>query len=84
MPPSLPAASGGYANRGELRPRRDLSGEQLPELVKGYQRVPQPLRTVERNGLTPSCLVSLLQTAGFRVDYQATEAFARAIHREFK
>ena len=32
---------------------RKLIGEQLPELVKGYQRVPEPLRTLERNGLTP-------------------------------
>lgn len=32
---------------------RKLIGEQLPELVKGYQRVPEPLRTVERHGLTP-------------------------------
>jgi len=32
---------------------RKLVGEQLPELVKGYQRVPEPLRRVERNGLTP-------------------------------
>ncbi len=32
---------------------RKLIGEQLPELVKGYARVPEPLRTVERNGLTP-------------------------------
>jgi hypothetical protein len=32
---------------------RKLIGEQLPELVKGYQRVPEPLRKVERNGLTP-------------------------------
>jgi SAM-dependent methyltransferase len=28
-------------------------------------------------GLTPSCLASLLETAGFRVDYRATEAFAQ-------
>jgi len=35
---------------GEIR---KLIGEQLPELVKGYQRVPEPLRTVERHGLTP-------------------------------
>jgi SAM-dependent methyltransferase len=28
-------------------------------------------------GLTPSCLISLLETAGFRVDYQATEPFAQ-------
>ncbi len=32
---------------------RKLVGEQLPELVKGYQRVPVPLRAVERNGVTP-------------------------------
>jgi SAM-dependent methyltransferase len=28
-------------------------------------------------GLTPSCLASLLETAGFRVDYRATEPFAQ-------
>jgi len=32
---------------------RKLIGEQLPKLVNGYQRVPEPLRTVERHGLTP-------------------------------
>lgn len=32
---------------------RKLIGEQLPELIKGYQRVPEPLRGVERHGLTP-------------------------------
>lgn len=32
---------------------RKLVGEQLPELVKGYARVPEPLRAVERNGRTP-------------------------------
>ena len=30
-------------------------------------------------GLTPSCLESLLRTAGFRVDYRATEAFAQTM-----
>ena len=30
-------------------------------------------------GLTPSCLESLLQTAGFRVDARATEAFAQTV-----
>lgn len=30
-------------------------------------------------GLTPSCLESLLQTAGFRVDVRATEAFAQTV-----
>ena len=32
---------------------RKLIGEQLPELVKGYGRVPEPLRSVPRNGMTP-------------------------------
>jgi len=32
---------------------RKLIGEQLPELLKGYARVPQPLRGVERNGKSP-------------------------------
>ena len=30
-------------------------------------------------GLTPSCLESLLKTAGFRVDFRATEAFAQTM-----
>lgn len=30
-------------------------------------------------GLTPSCLESLLKTAGFRVDFRATEAFAQTL-----
>ena len=30
-------------------------------------------------GLTPSCLESLLKTAGFRVDRRATEAFAQTV-----
>jgi hypothetical protein len=30
-------------------------------------------------GLTPSCLASLLKTAGFRVDFRATEAFAETV-----
>ncbi|WP_066480605.1 MULTISPECIES: hypothetical protein [unclassified Sphingomonas] len=33
---------------------RKLVGEQLPELIKGYAQVPQPLRTVERHGRTPN------------------------------
>jgi len=32
---------------------RKLVGEQLPELIRGYNRVPEPLRRVERNGRTP-------------------------------
>jgi hypothetical protein len=30
-------------------------------------------------GLTPSCLESLLKTAGFRVEFRATEAFAQTV-----
>lgn len=33
---------------------RKLVGEQLPELLKGYARVPTALRSVERNGKTPN------------------------------
>ncbi|MEG3123735.1 hypothetical protein [Sphingomonas sp. GB1N7] len=33
---------------------RKLVGEQLPELLKGYARVPTALRGVERNGQTPN------------------------------
>ena len=32
---------------------RKLVGEQLPDFIKGYQRVPPPLRSVVRNGKTP-------------------------------
>lgn len=32
---------------------RKLVGEQLPELLKSYARVPPPLRTTPRNGKTP-------------------------------
>jgi len=32
---------------------RKLVGEQLPELIRGCNRVPEPLRRVERNGRTP-------------------------------
>jgi hypothetical protein len=45
------------ATLGEQTPAaaevRKLVGEQLPELLKGYSRVPEPLRGVERNGKTP-------------------------------
>jgi SAM-dependent methyltransferase len=30
-------------------------------------------------GLTPTCLVSLLETVGFRVEFRATEAFAQTV-----
>jgi len=30
-------------------------------------------------GLTPSCLVSLLETAGFRIEYRETEPFAQTV-----
>lgn len=32
---------------------RKLIGEQLPELLKGYAKVPPPLRSVARNGKSP-------------------------------
>ncbi|UUL81753.1 hypothetical protein [Sphingomonas qomolangmaensis] len=32
---------------------RKLVAEQLPELLNGYGRVPEPLRRTERNGITP-------------------------------
>lgn len=35
------------------RELRKLMSEQLPELVNGFARVPEPLRRVERNGRTP-------------------------------
>ena len=33
---------------------RKLIGEQIPELVKGYQRVPEPLRATPHNGVSPN------------------------------
>ena len=50
LAPQLAALDENQPAAGEVR---KLIGEQLPELVKGYQRVPEPLRRVERNGLTP-------------------------------
>lgn len=45
------------ATLGENEPAaaevRKLVGEQLPEFIRGYQRVPEPLRRTERNGRTP-------------------------------
>lgn len=32
---------------------RKLIGEQLPELIKGYAKVPAPLRSIARNGKSP-------------------------------
>jgi hypothetical protein len=32
---------------------RKLIGEQLPELIKGYAKVPPPLRSIQRNGKSP-------------------------------
>lgn len=50
LAPQLTAIDDGAPLANEIR---KLIGEQLPELVKGWQRVPQPLRTVPRNGRTP-------------------------------
>ncbi|WP_426262972.1 hypothetical protein [Sphingomonas sp. PWP1-2] len=37
---------------------RKLIGEQLPELLKGYAKVPAPLRGVARNGKSPDAQLS--------------------------
>ena len=50
LAPQLALLDEGSPAAGEVR---KLVGEQLPELIKGYGRVPEPLRRVERNGLTP-------------------------------
>ncbi|MET0307665.1 MAG: hypothetical protein ABW023_03065 [Sphingomonas sp.] len=50
LAPQLATLDDASPAAGEVR---KLLGEQLPELVKGYGRVPEPLRRVERNGLTP-------------------------------
>lgn len=48
---------------------RKLVGEQLPEFIKGYERVPQALRGVERNGKTPDQqLVEGLSVIGREID----------------
>ncbi len=45
------------ANLDEREPAaaeiRKLVGEELPELINGYKRVPEPLRRVDRHGVTP-------------------------------
>lgn len=48
--PQLTAIDDGAPLAVELR---KLIGEQLPELVKGYTAVPEPLRRTPRNGRTP-------------------------------
>ncbi|KQN25397.1 hypothetical protein ASE86_03925 [Sphingomonas sp. Leaf33] len=48
--PQLTALDDGAPLAVELR---KLIGEQLPELVKGYAAVPEPLRRTPRNGRTP-------------------------------
>lgn len=50
LSPQLAALDEQSPAAGEVR---KLVGEQLPELLNGYARVPEPLRRVERNGLTP-------------------------------
>jgi hypothetical protein len=50
LSPQLVALDEASPAAGEVR---KLVGEQLPELLNGYARVPEPLRRVERNGLTP-------------------------------
>ncbi|THD37298.1 MAG: hypothetical protein E7773_04515 [Sphingomonas sp.] len=51
---------------------RKLVGEQLPEFIKGYERVPQALRNVPRNGKTPDQqLVDGLKVIGGQIDEMA-------------
>jgi len=51
---------------------RKLVGEQLPEFIKGYERVPAALRGVERNGKTPDQqLVDGLKVIGGQIDEMA-------------
>lgn len=50
LAPQLTALDDGAPIAFEVR---KLVGEQLPELVRGYAKVPPPLRTLPRNGRTP-------------------------------
>jgi len=50
LAPQLAALNEGEPAAAEVR---KLIGEQLPELLKGYAKVPEPLRRVPRNGATP-------------------------------
>jgi hypothetical protein len=51
---------------------RKLVAEQLPEFIKGYERVPAALRGVERNGKTPDQqLVDGLKVIGGQIDEMA-------------
>ena len=53
---------------------RKLVGEQLPEFIKGYERVPQAMRGVERNGKTPDQqLVDGLGVIGREIDEMAAQ-----------
>ena len=53
---------------------RKLVGEQLPEFIKGYERVPSALRGVERNGKTPDQqLVEGLGVIGREIDEMAAQ-----------
>ena len=72
MPPSISRCSTRRARVVEPEaPRAAASGR--------HQRRVQPSEGYGNWfwGLTPSCLESLLKTAGFRVDFRATEAFAQ-------
>jgi hypothetical protein len=53
---------------------RKLVGEQLPEFIKGYERVPSALRGVERNGKSPDQqLVEGLSVIGREIDEMAAQ-----------
>ena len=50
LSPQLAAVDNDTAEAMEVR---RLIGEQLPAFLRDYERVPEPLRRVERNGRTP-------------------------------
>jgi hypothetical protein len=78
----------GLPNAAVYFPMLDASGRELWNLKRlgllhqaGISNAFQPQEGYGNWfwGLTPSCLESLLKTAGFRVDVRATEAFAQTV-----
>ena len=62
------------ANEPAAAEIRKLVGEQLPEFIKGYERVPSALRGVERNGKSPDQqLVEGLSVIGREIDEMAAQ-----------
>ncbi|HET7697254.1 MAG TPA: class I SAM-dependent methyltransferase [Vicinamibacterales bacterium] len=78
----------GLPNAAVYFPMLDEDGRELWNLkrlgVLHQAGISKPFQPAEGYGnwfwgLTPSCLESLLKTAGFRVDFRATEAFAQTV-----